>query len=92
MIAVSPLDVERYFLRLLLCFVRGPKSFEDIRTVNGITMATFKEAAGALGLLDDDQEWLRCMQEAISFQMPVQIRHLFAIILTCCNPQQPKRI
>lgn len=33
---VSPSDGERYYLRLLLLHVNGAKSFEDIRTYNGI--------------------------------------------------------
>ncbi|XP_074282924.1 uncharacterized protein LOC141607472 [Silene latifolia] len=36
---------ERYFLRILLLHVRGPKSFEELRTINGQTYATFQEAA-----------------------------------------------
>ena len=56
MYAVSPLDRERYFLRLLLLNVRGPKSFEDLKTVNGILLPSFHEAAKMRGLLDDDEE------------------------------------
>lgn len=46
--AVSPRDVERYSLYLLLLHVRGPKSFEDLRTVNRQTFASFREAAADL--------------------------------------------
>ncbi|KAL4101110.1 hypothetical protein QTP88_021130 [Uroleucon formosanum] len=51
---VSPSDSERYYLRLLLLHVIGAKSFEDIRTYNGITFPTFKEAAKHRNLLSDD--------------------------------------
>ena len=55
----SPADSERFHLRLLLTHVRGPTSYEALRTVDGVTHPTFKAAAGALGLLSDDTEWRR---------------------------------
>lgn len=59
----------------------GPTSFQDIRTVDGQVFQTFKEAAIKLKLLKDDQEWFRTMEEAATFQMPVQLRMLFSMIL-----------
>ncbi|DAZ97930.1 TPA: LOW QUALITY PROTEIN: hypothetical protein N0F65_007271 [Lagenidium giganteum] len=56
-LACSPLDIERYRLRLLLCNVKGPKSFEDVRTVDSTVYPSFRDACRALGLLDDDAEW-----------------------------------
>lgn len=41
---------------MLLTVVRGPRSFTDLRMVNGTTFSTFKEACVALGLLADDTE------------------------------------
>ncbi|KAL8094160.1 hypothetical protein AgCh_035870 [Apium graveolens] len=43
---------------------KGSTSFECIRTVNGVTYTTFKAACYALGLLDDDREWVDCLSEA----------------------------
>eukprot|EP00955_Chlamydomonas_euryale_P078485 363160-Chlamydomonas_euryale.AAC.2 len=40
-------DKERYFLRLLLTIRPGMKSWEDCRTVDSRTYATFKEACDA---------------------------------------------
>lgn len=54
MYAVNISDVERYYLRILLLHKRGATSFTDLRTVDGLTATTFKEAARLLGLLDDD--------------------------------------
>jgi hypothetical protein len=45
MVSCSPIDVERYHLRLLLCYRRGPESFEDLRTVNDVLYPTFKDTA-----------------------------------------------
>ena len=35
---------ERFYMRTLLNFVKGPICYEDIRTVNGVLYPTFKEA------------------------------------------------
>ena len=89
MYAVSPLDRERYFLRLLLLHVRGPKSFEDLKTVNGILFRSFHEAAKMRGLLEDNEEWSKCLTEAAAQQMPSSLRQLFSIILIFCNSVNP---
>ncbi|XP_028757289.1 uncharacterized protein LOC114716449 [Neltuma alba] len=49
---------ELYYLRILLTKVKGPSSFEDIRTVDGVIHPTFRAACLALGLLDDDAEYI----------------------------------
>ncbi|XP_076960289.1 uncharacterized protein LOC143636628 [Bidens hawaiensis] len=54
--AASPALGEAYFLRVLLNKVKGPTSFEDIRTVNGKLHETFRDACFELGLLDVDSE------------------------------------
>jgi hypothetical protein len=41
MYSVSPRDQERFFLRLLLLHVRGARSFEDLRTVDGTIYESF---------------------------------------------------
>ena len=89
MYSVSPLDRERYFLRLLLLNVRGPTSFENLRTVNEITFATFEETARTRGLLENDEEWSRCLEESSRYQSGKSLRNLFALILVFCNPQNP---
>jgi len=78
---VSPSDSERYHLRLLLLYVVGATSFDDLRTYKNITYPpTFKAAATARELILDDVEWQRALEEASSFQMPYQLRQLFAYI------------
>lgn len=54
---VSPKQRECFFLHALLqkrCF---PKSYEDLRTVDGVVYDTFREAAIAMGLVRGDEEY-----------------------------------
>ena len=48
---VSPTQEEAFCLRLLLNVVVGPTSFQDLKTVDGITHETFKGACRARDLL-----------------------------------------
>lgn len=89
MYSVSPKDIEKYHLRLLLSHVPGAKSFTDLRTHENVEYPTFKEACRARQLLEDDGEWKRCMTEASTFQMPSQLRQLFCFICVFCNPTDP---
>ena len=81
MFAVSPMEGERYYLRMLLNVVTGPRSFDDVRTYNGVVYTTFKEAAIARNLLADDTQNVSILEEASSHQMPSQLRQTFAGML-----------
>ena len=85
----SPSSGEQFYLQLLLTVVTGATSFANLRTVNNIPYNTFKEACFALGLLEDDYEWIQCLQEAGEMQMGYTLRMLFATILFHCNPTSP---
>nr|XP_047144617.1 uncharacterized protein LOC124818131 [Hydra vulgaris] len=88
MYKVSPIG-EIFYLRMLLLHVRGAVSFEDLRTVNGTVFNTFREACSQLGLLQDDAEWRNTLTEAAATRLPNQIRQMFSIILTFCEPDDP---
>ena len=90
--AVSPKNMERYCLRLLLLHVPGAQSFEQLRTVDNITADTFQEACLLMHLLTDDTEWDHALQEASVFQMPSQLRGLFATICLQCEPSDPLQL
>ena len=90
--SVNPRDGERYYLRCLLNHVRGAKSFEDIRTVDNIVYCTFREAAIAKGLLENDEEWSACLTEASLIGSPHNIRAIFATILIFCDPLNPRKL
>lgn len=86
---VAPNDPNRYFLRMLLLHVRGSTLFADLRLYNGVPYDSFKEYAIARGLLHDDAEWHRCLEEMQHSQMPKQLRDLFAYICCFCEPTSP---
>ncbi|KAF7685569.1 ATP-dependent DNA helicase PIF1, partial [Cucumispora dikerogammari] len=74
-------EQERYALRLLLCHVIGPRSFTDIRTVNGTLHPSYVEAAKALGLIETTHPYELTFREAVDFATPKQLRVLFVNLL-----------
>jgi hypothetical protein len=84
---VSPTEGERFYLRVLLCNVRGPRSFEDLKTFNGVLHDSFKDAAVSRGLLLNDREWINTMRDSALTASPLQLRNLFTTILVFCFPQ-----
>ena len=86
---LSPSAGDVYYLRMPLNVVKAPRSFEELRTVNGQVYSTFKEACIAKGLLDDDDEWDKCLEEAATMHTGSQLRHLFVMLLLFCHPSNP---
>ncbi|XP_076062384.1 uncharacterized protein LOC143037724 [Oratosquilla oratoria] len=64
--AVTSKNVELFYLRLLLTHKRGPKSFTDLRAVDGHVYSTFREAVKAMGLLNDEYTWKQTILEIIN--------------------------
>ncbi|KAF5450203.1 hypothetical protein F2P56_030572 [Juglans regia] len=91
-VTASPFEGERYYLRILLNHIRGPLSFDHIKTVGNVTAPTFREAATLHGLLQRDTSLQDCMQEASLYQIPHSLRRLFATILVYCNPTNPREL
>ncbi|XP_055924684.1 uncharacterized protein LOC129956768 [Argiope bruennichi] len=87
---LPPKNVEYFYLRLLLLDVRGPTSFESLRTVNGIVRSTFRTACQEFNLLENDNHWDMTMAEATISASPNQISVLFAVILSTCFPSNPR--
>ena len=65
-------DIELYSLRLLLNHVRRLRSYEDLRTVNGVQHETFQEAAIAHNLVKKEEVWIECMKEIIDYVSSVE--------------------
>ncbi|CAF1773852.1 unnamed protein product [Brassica oleracea var. botrytis] len=85
---VHPSSGELYYLRLLINHLKGPTSFEDILTVNGIEYKKFHESCVARGLLDIDEEWHDAMTEAATWATSQQLQELFVMLLVHCEYDQ----
>ncbi|KAL0340283.1 UNVERIFIED_CONTAM: ATP-dependent DNA helicase PIF6 [Sesamum radiatum] len=84
--AVSPSEGERFYLRVILNHIEGPKSFDDLLIIDGVHYLTFKQAAEKRGFLQEDNSIRECLVEAQSFRKPSALRRLFATILLYCEP------
>lgn len=80
------------YLHLMLNHLKGATSFLDLKTINGVIMPSFREAALFCGLLKSDNNLEQCLQEACLYQIPYCLRRLFATILVYCNPSNPKAL
>ncbi|XP_021740112.1 uncharacterized protein LOC110706503 [Chenopodium quinoa] len=67
----------------------SPKSFEDLRTVNGHLYPTFQEASIKLGIIEDDDATELTLSEACETHMPAALRRLFATVLIFCQSSDP---
>jgi hypothetical protein len=90
----GPKAGERYFLRLLLHHVKAAKSFEELRTVHGEQnpRPTFRDACLGYGLLESDEQWHNCLNEAALMEKGHGMRNLFAVILTESHPADPNEL
>ena len=90
---VNPVAGEVFYLRILLHndHCRGKTSFTALRSlVNGRICESYKEVCRELGLLRDDLEWQRVLEESAATELCPQIRELFVVILIFCQPANPR--
>jgi hypothetical protein len=59
-----PTSGERYYLRMLLNYVKGATSYEHLQTVDGTEHDTFKDACIAMDLFANNNEWHQALEEA----------------------------
>jgi hypothetical protein len=72
--------------------VKGPTSFDFLKTVSGFVCETYRQACQKLGLLEDDQHWQDTMNEASTTDSATKLRNLFAIILSTCLLSSPLQL
>ena len=70
----------------MLLDVKKATSFENLRTVNCVILPTFYEIAVAKHLMNEDEEWDRCLKEATQVQFPTAHCVLFSFICIYHNP------
>ncbi|XP_043478769.1 uncharacterized protein LOC122509074 [Leptopilina heterotoma] len=72
--------------------LKGATFFESLRTVNGVVHESFTTACLAFGLVEDDSEWIRTIEEAALWMMLHSLRQLFTRILIQCHPVHPVKL
>ncbi|KHN75171.1 ATP-dependent DNA helicase pfh1, partial [Toxocara canis] len=82
MYTVKARFVEKFSLRMLLKYVKGPRSFEDVRTVAGHIYPSFFEACVAFGLSVVEKVWEESLREVCAYNMPRQARQSFAAMIS----------
>ncbi|XP_019193106.1 PREDICTED: uncharacterized protein LOC109187373 [Ipomoea nil] len=92
MFYVPPGSGEIFYLRCLLNLVRGPTSFQDIRTVDGIEYSSFRDACYARGLISDEKEYIDAIVEASQWSTAAALRRLFVTLLTANSLCQPEKV
>ena len=93
--AINPVSGDVYYLRLLLHdnHCKGKTSFADmLKLPNNTVCETYKQVCCELGLLADDREWERALEEAATTKMCPQIRLLYTMILMFCFPSNPRSL
>ncbi|KAG7552894.1 Nucleic acid-binding OB-fold [Arabidopsis thaliana x Arabidopsis arenosa] len=83
---------DEYYLRVLLNIVRGPKTYADIKTFNGVVYKTYKEACFARGILDDDQVFIDGLVELRQFCFGDYLRNFFAMLLLSGSLARPENV
>ncbi|CAH9104480.1 unnamed protein product [Cuscuta epithymum] len=89
---VRPGAGEKYYLRVLLNVVKGPRSFEELRTVDGKIYDTFRDACYARGLHGDDKEYIDGITESSHSAMARWLRHLFVTLLLQGSMTKPESV
>lgn len=79
MSTVHSKNTKFYRRRLLLCEVRGPFCFDDLKTVNGIHQLIFQLACVKVDLLEGNKHWHSALEEAVDVPFKCAVK-----VQTCC--------
>lgn len=67
---------ELFYLRMILTVCKGPRNYEEIKTVGNIIYHTFKEVCFVMGFLEDDKEYIEAIKEAKDWGSRYYLRKL----------------
>ena len=83
---------ELYFMRIMLNHIRGPTCYEDLRTVGDEVYDTYRDACYALGLVDDDKEYIGAITEAHDWGNGRYLRQMFSMLLQSNSMVRPVHV
>ena len=92
MYSVAPQDTDRFYLRMLLLHLPNVEAFVGPSGLKQDEVTTWRSAATAHGLVDDDSEYELSMHEAALTHMPGLLRGFFVQILFHCEPADPNTL
>ncbi|KAL7154894.1 hypothetical protein ABFS83_03G034600 [Erythranthe nasuta] len=87
---VAPGSGELYYLRILLNIIRGLSSYTELRTINNVVYPTFRDACYAIGLLDDNKEYIDSIEEASHWGFAKFLRNMFTTLLLSNQMARPE--
>ncbi|CAN6855196.1 unnamed protein product, partial [Brassica oleracea] len=89
-VAVHPSAGDRYYLTILINRIKGPRSYDELKTFNDVKYHDFKSVCYARGYLDNDVEWIESMSEGARSATPFQLRDMFVTFLNYFFVASPK--
>ena len=88
---IHPIQIQLYDIRLILNHVRGPTSYEDIRTGKGITYEPFQATDIAQSIVKNDKIWIGCIMKANDSQTSIHSHwNIFFIFFLNCEVSKHK--
>lgn len=89
---IFPSAGDLFYLRMILLHKKGACNFKDLRTIDGIVYDNYFEACKALNLIEDDEIWIKTLQEAIGEYGQRYIILLFGYILVFNEVNDPRKL
>ncbi|CAN6916528.1 unnamed protein product, partial [Brassica oleracea] len=72
--------------------IKGPRSYDELKTYNEVKYPDFKSVCYAHGYLDNDVEWHENMPVGARWATPYQLRDMFVTFLNNCFVTSPKNL
>ncbi|KAH7537449.1 hypothetical protein FEM48_Zijuj03G0093900 [Ziziphus jujuba var. spinosa] len=85
---VNPLDHTSFVAWSIIIW--GATCFDDLKCINNVQYLSYRHAALLHGLLESDNSFELCLEEASLYQMPYSLRRLFATLLVYCSPSNQR--